>query len=178
MQIVGEAVRSVGEAFEDEICLDDCIPPILVAQNPMILHWLCLHSVAQTNTKLSSNLSLEVWLMSLWTINAVLWLTCAFLDRIVEPVSRRACNAAYIFWMMAHNLSVLLVCILVEVLGPGEIPRLLGAPSRNMLFVFLAANVLTGLVNISMNTLEADGGTARIVTGRHNLLSVSANETS
>ncbi|KAG1668829.1 hypothetical protein FOA52_004923 [Chlamydomonas sp. UWO 241] len=46
-------------------------------------------------------------------------------------------------------------------------PWLPAAASRSMLAVFLAANVLTGLVNMSIDTLAADDWTARAVVGSY-----------
>ena len=149
----------------------------------------------------------------------------------VEPVSRRACNAAYVLWMLAFNtqasphrfrsrgivlgftppellqwstgytlpmpklfhkcafgtslallkaglllnvashheinrrlctlVQVLAALAAVQLLGQQPVPRLLHAVNANMLTIFLAANVLTGLINLSMDTLSVSNWTAR-----------------
>ena len=156
----------------------------------------------------------------------------AVLAAAVEPVSRRACNAAYIAWMLAFNtqasshmclaglidklncvslavvldvrcpsmqqqdvaskmlsqetlLEALGCCITdvrngdrlqrtqvqwvqvlaafaaAQLLGQQPVPRLLQAINANMLPIFLAANVLTGVINLSLNTLSVNDWAAR-----------------
>ncbi|KAK2077423.1 hypothetical protein QBZ16_004268 [Prototheca wickerhamii] len=81
------------------------------------------------------------------------------LQRWVQPVSRRACNATYVVWILALNLQVVLGC--AAVLGGRRggraarpLPAALAACNDQMLAVFLAANLLTGAVNASVDTLE------------------------
>lgn len=44
--------------------------------------------------------------MKLFAATAVLWAAMWAVSTRVQPVSRRACNAAYILWMLAFNLQV------------------------------------------------------------------------
>ncbi|KAK9727679.1 Glucosaminyl phosphatidylinositol (GlcN-PI) nositol acylation protein [Basidiobolus ranarum] len=73
-------------------------------------------------------------------------------------VSRRMANLPYVLWVVAFNLTLLLVIMCIErfvnpnVFSP-EIPFLLDSLNQNGLTVFLIANVLTGLINISIQTL-------------------------
>ncbi|KAN0064484.1 Glucosaminyl phosphatidylinositol (GlcN-PI) nositol acylation protein [Thecaphora frezii] len=88
--------------------------------------------------------------------------------------SRRLANLSYVLWVVAYNTSFLLayVVIYVGVLKPAEqtasraqlgettsaasiTPRLLADLNRHSLASFLAANVLTGVVNMSMQTMYA-----------------------
>eukprot|EP00887_Chlorella_sp_A99_P005761 scaffold1.g5761.t1 len=80
-----------------------------------------------------------------------------------QPVSRRACNAAYVAWMLALDLQCLALFVGVEAAAPAPAPALLAALDSHMLPVFLLANVLTGAVNMGMDTLGAGDWPARIV---------------
>ncbi|KAL0086064.1 hypothetical protein J3Q64DRAFT_1698091 [Phycomyces blakesleeanus] len=70
-------------------------------------------------------------------------------------VSRRLANGPYVLWVVAFNLSLLAALVFVDhksqVKGQG--PSLLFAMNQNGLVTFLVANVLTGLVNLSIRTL-------------------------
>jgi phosphatidylinositol glycan class W len=70
-------------------------------------------------------------------------------------VSRRTTNLTYVLWSMTANLALLtgLVCVTQEN-GGGAV--VMHAVNRNGLVVFVAANLLTGLVNLSINTLAVE----------------------
>lgn len=80
---------------------------------------------------------------------------------LFTPVSRRFANFQYVLFVVAYNLNYLvgfkMVGKLFSVLCPGEtnVPFSLEAVNRNGLLFFLLSNVLTGLVNMSLNTLDA-----------------------
>ena len=61
-------------------------------------------------------------------------------------------------WTAAFNTTFLLGYLLIELLlSPSPpIPRLLEAINTNGLAIFLVANLLTGLVNLSMRTMYMD----------------------
>lgn len=82
-------------------------------------------------------------------------------------VSRRLANLPYFLWVAAFNTVQLTSFYLIERFffdgaketAPGgnyafAVPRVLDVVNRNGLAVFLLANLLTGLVNVSVNTLE------------------------
>lgn len=83
----------------------------------------------------------------------------------VQPVSRRACNAAYVLWMLALDVQCLGLFAAADALAPGPPPHLLATLARHMLPAFLLANLLTGGVNMGMDTLHAGNWTARGVVG-------------
>ena len=60
-------------------------------------------------------------------------------------------------WVAAYNTSFLFGYLVIEIClfppGTSPVPPLLEAINANGLAVFLAANLLTGLVNISMRTM-------------------------
>jgi len=89
------------------------------------------------------------------------------------PVSRRFGNMAYFTWVAAFNTVQLLFFCIIEQLFFGHIymakdkaseesyirqatSRILHAFNRNGLAVFLIANVLTGVINMSVKTVQMD----------------------
>ncbi|GMI15249.1 hypothetical protein TrVE_jg254 [Triparma verrucosa] len=80
-------------------------------------------------------------------------------------VSRRTTNAAYVAWAIAVNASLLLG--LAAIVRPNEQSVMIfEAINRNGLVVFLIANLLTGAVNLSIDTLAVGNLTAiKIVAG-------------
>lgn len=86
---------------------------------------------------------------------------------VLQPVSRRACNAAYVLWMLALNAQCLALFAAADALAPGPPPLLLAALAQQMLPGFLLANVLTGGVNMSMDTLRTGDWTARGIVGAY-----------
>ncbi|XP_057477048.1 uncharacterized protein At4g17910 isoform X1 [Actinidia eriantha] len=90
-----------------------------------------------------------------WILSLSFWLLTMILDRIVERVSRRTCNAAYVTFVLAQNLQVLAILMLSDYIPGHKISVLEEAFNRNLLASFLLANVLTGLVNLFVDTLFA-----------------------
>jgi glucosaminylphosphatidylinositol acyltransferase len=120
---------------------------------------------------------------------AALWATMWAVALWVQPVSRRACNAAYILWVLAFNLQVCLIpsparghyvaalChaglwtnhsmsmhrfdalqmltayAVANMLNPAAWAGIFHDVNRSMLPVFLVANLLTGGINLSIDTL-------------------------
>ncbi|KXZ45041.1 hypothetical protein GPECTOR_59g649 [Gonium pectorale] len=81
------------------------------------------------------------WWLQLAAVDGLLWAAAVELEKRVEPVSRRG-GAVGLRWESGRRATEV-----AEV----ELGR---AINRNQLAVFLIANVLTGLVNLSVNTLE------------------------
>ncbi|KAF3079907.1 Glucosaminyl phosphatidylinositol (GlcN-PI) nositol acylation protein [Orbilia oligospora] len=90
---------------------------------------------------------------------------------INTQISRRIANMPYLCWVAAFNCWQLLAFYLIEAVCWGDSesaggkngsvasyeersPRLLRAFNRNGLIIFLVANIATGLVNMTMNTIE------------------------
>ncbi|KAJ6703934.1 PHOSPHATIDYLINOSITOL-GLYCAN BIOSYNTHESIS CLASS W PROTEIN [Salix viminalis] len=86
-------------------------------------------------------------------ISLVFWLVTVLLDRHVERVSRRMCNLAYVTLVLAQNLQVLAILMLSDFNAGSKISALEEALNRNLLGSFLLANLLTGLVNLYVDTL-------------------------
>jgi phosphatidylinositol glycan class W len=105
-----------------------------------------------------------------------LW--AAFLAATVwlEPVSRRSCNASYVFWMLALNAQSLAALAGATATLPTQpLPRLLQAVSDTMLPTFLVANLLTGAVNMAIDTMKVGDWVARaVVSGYTAAVAVAA----
>lgn len=102
---------------------------------------------------------------------AMLWTIFCFFDLAVQPVSRRACNAAYITWMLALNVQSLVLLACVEAAQPTKsIPSLLYSLNDTMLATFLIANVLTGILNLSIDTMKVNHMMARCCVGMYMLV--------
>lgn len=74
-------------------------------------------------------------------------------------ISRRLANLTYVLWVASYNVTALLVYHLAEKLIPFPQKfesRLLNAINRNGLVTFLLANLLTGLINMTINTLQCN----------------------
>lgn len=74
----------------------------------------------------------------------------------------------YVLWVSAYNTTFLFGYLAVELFffsGQTEhaVPPLLEAINTNGLAVFLVANIFTGLINVSMQTMYADARTSQAV---------------
>ena len=94
-------------------------------------------------------------------------------------VSRRLANIPYVLWIIAYNNAQLFLFALIEAVGPrftfskqythesltaADIASpIMRAFNRNGLALFLLANLGTGLVNLTMNTLDMGNGAAMAV---------------
>jgi phosphatidylinositol glycan class W len=111
--------------------------------------------------------------LSAWTaVWLSLYLLCTnFTYGAGLTVSRRLANLPYVLWVVAFNSALLLAfCAVDTMLFPGfykahdakaereaydtATSRVLRAYNRNGLAVFLLANLLTGLVNMTVRTLD------------------------
>ncbi|KAH8549067.1 GPI-anchored wall transfer protein [Umbelopsis sp. PMI_123] len=77
-----------------------------------------------------------------------------------QQVSRRIANLPYVLWVVAFNFGFILIFAMVDngfsqSNSMATVPKLLESINVNGLVIFLVANLLTGLVNISMRTLYA-----------------------
>lgn len=84
--------------------------------------------------------------------------------KYIDPVSRRSCNATYIVWMICITLFIITCASISEICG--NTSTLMSAFGTSMLWVFLFANLATGAVNFSVNTLEVSDNAARGILGK------------
>lgn len=98
---------------------------------------------------------------------SLLLLSTVYLD---IPVSRRSMSASFIFWVLAHNMSILLFTWLACSFtyngkwnhNDNISPPIFQAVNNNGFLVFVLANLMTGAVNLSMDTLNASNMEALI----------------
>lgn len=100
------------------------------------------------------------------------WLATLLLSAFVQAPSRRMANAAYVFVTLATNLQTLLLCAFVSSITPRVPLPLMDAINDNQLVVFLAANLLTGAVNLSMRAREQTNRVALVVLSGYMLVVV------
>ncbi|KAI9294805.1 hypothetical protein K502DRAFT_291814 [Neoconidiobolus thromboides FSU 785] len=79
-------------------------------------------------------------------------------------ISRRLCNFSYVAWVSAINIILVMVFRLLEdILNIKKAPIIFQAINYNSLFIFLIANLLTGLVNITVPTLDVSDFVAYVI---------------
>ena len=95
---------------------------------------------------------------------AALWFAYTIFAHGVQPTSRRLSNGAYVAWVLASALSLLLAFGAVDLIAP-VVPSasILNAMNRHQLPTFIIANLLTGAVNLSVDTLRTPGMPARLI---------------
>ncbi|CAI5756458.1 unnamed protein product [Candida verbasci] len=76
---------------------------------------------------------------------------------IFGNISRRICNLPYVLWVVSYNSTLLLGYNLIEKFIPSkQFSYILDSINNNGLIIFLIANLLTGLVNMTINTLKTE----------------------
>ncbi|CAL1409902.1 unnamed protein product [Linum trigynum] len=105
----------------------------------------------------SSNNESNKWIkIKISCLSVIFWLITIALDKYVESISRRMCNLAYVTLILAENLQLLAILMVSDSLRESsKTSTLEEAVNRNLLATFLVANVLTGLVNMLMDTKSA-----------------------
>ncbi|KAI3823583.1 hypothetical protein L1987_05022 [Smallanthus sonchifolius] len=112
----------------------------------------------------NANLRSNRWARKqIWILFIFFWCLTLILDRFVERPSRRMCNVTYVTLVLATNLEMLGVMMLSDYIPGGKLSLLEKAVYRNLLAFFIVANLLTGLVNLSINTLFVSPLTALLI---------------
>lgn len=118
-------------------------------------------------------LNLAAW-AAVWS--GLYWLSTSYAYGLGLGVSRRLANLPYVLWVAAFNsLQILAFCCIDTFFFPAfysattqtaereayvmATSRVLRAYNRNGLAIFLLANLLTGLVNMTVRTLDASAVT-------------------
>ncbi|KAK4052178.1 Glucosaminyl phosphatidylinositol (GlcN-PI) nositol acylation protein [Microbotryomycetes sp. JL201] len=98
------------------------------------------------------------------------WVLYGGLRWLGLPVSRRIANLPYVVWTAAFNTSFLFLYMSIHMWSTHSpttrattAPATFDAINRNSLVVFLIANVLTGLVNVSIKSMYASTTVAMTV---------------
>ncbi|KLO07820.1 GWT1-domain-containing protein [Schizopora paradoxa] len=120
--------------------------------------------------------------IELFSYAALWWISLGIVSvlNVGGGVSRRLANLPYVLWVCAYNTSFILCYLISDVMFYSRIPSnqsseisggkrvstpsiLLDAINRNGLVLFLAANILTGLVNLSVRTMYASDAFAMVI---------------
>ncbi|KAG7620892.1 Phosphatidylinositol anchor biosynthesis protein PIGW/GWT1 [Arabidopsis suecica] len=104
------------------------------------------------HTKIRSTTSsiARVFLVSL-----LLWIVTILFDNYVERISRRTCNMPYVTWVLAQDLQALGIFMLSSYIPLNKLSSLEEAIDQNLLATFLLANLVTGMVNLTVDTIFA-----------------------
>eukprot|EP01134_Creolimax_fragrantissima_P000418 CFRG0418T1 len=111
----------------------------------------------------SRNQWTRTWLF-LVGLNVFLWVILLSLD--IGLPSRRMINLPYVLWALASSMTVLTLLLTVDlyvVQHPITPSKILSSINRNMLPIFLLANVLTGIINKSIRTLCVPDDLATVI---------------
>ena len=93
---------------------------------------------------------LHIALFGLAFLSSLLFLV---IDMSVQPISRRLTNSAFVAFVTAVSSFLLAVLLLVDNIGDLRPLSCFSALSGKQLVIFLLANLLTGAVNFSLQTL-------------------------
>ncbi|KAK1421455.1 hypothetical protein QVD17_23799 [Tagetes erecta] len=123
----------------------------------------------------NANLRTNRWTRTkIWILFIFFWCLTLILDRFVERPSRRMCNVTYVTFVLATNLEMLGILMLSDYIPGGKLSLLEQAINRNLLAFFIAANLLTGVVNLSINTLFVSPLTAMLILIAYGLIICAA----
>ncbi|KAL5218953.1 hypothetical protein ABZP36_019637 [Zizania latifolia] len=111
----------------------------------------------------SKGKSRRTQVIKVWVLAASFWILAIILDSYVERVSRRMCNFAYVMLVFGQNFQVISILTLAGFISYEKNLVLEDAFNQNMLGSFLLANILTGVINLSVNTLSASSRTAFMI---------------
>jgi len=135
------------------------------------LQWSAHECIARAKMQRAARAA-ALWLAVLLAASAALWAAAVGLDTSVQRVSRRFCNAPYAAWVLAAAASQVAAAVAADLVlhtlgGSVAPPPGLAAVSAHMLPVFLVANLSTGAVNLTVDTLRASQAEAVLIVGAH-----------
>jgi glucosaminylphosphatidylinositol acyltransferase len=145
--------------------------------------WMVVNLVDEPSLKMPSSSKSDSYKITARERNVTLWgvaiesvisTALYFLSTSVYTfnltVSRRLANLPYVLWVIAFNNIQILLCGIIEAYGPefsynkadnsklqSASSKVMQAFNQNGLAIFLVANLLTGLVNLTVNTLDMSG---------------------
>nr|CCA26326.1 delta 5 fatty acid desaturase putative [Albugo laibachii Nc14] len=117
-----------------------------------------------STSKLDNLKGSQVLAPQLLLLSIVLAISCWISNVLIESPSRRMVNLPYVLWVLATAVFLLSVYSFIYAYSAfPRIPLLFEGISQNLLLVFIVANIMTGVVNLSMKTIYASSA-AGIVT--------------
>ncbi|KAI9905667.1 hypothetical protein PsorP6_013768 [Peronosclerospora sorghi] len=105
------------------------------------------------------------WLViTLLAVSGTLWLLLYLSLRLIGLPSRRMLNLSYLLWVMAESVFLLAIYSLIQtVCMLPRVPLLFKGINHSQLFIFIVANLITGVVNLSMHTINTNSVNASVV---------------
>jgi hypothetical protein len=155
------------------------------SSNPLVS---CIKRVLPSSLSLSSPSFRVVW--RLFQVSFFLWSFWWFSSHFIQATSRRLCNLSYVSLVLALSFSLLFSLALAERIIPlfvvpsfppssSSSSPLLSSQSglsslyfmnKHSILVFLAANLLTGAVNLTVPTIHTPDGVAVMVLSIYSFL--------
>merc|ERR1711976_912218 len=83
-------------------------------------------------------------------------------ETFIGGTSRRLANVGYVLWMCSM-CSYCWLIITICCLRLPKVPKLLSSLNRHQFYVFLLANVITGAINMKIDTLKVDAVTSYVI---------------
>eukprot|EP01104_Vermistella_antarctica_P017249 TRINITY_DN6087_c0_g1_i1.p1 TRINITY_DN6087_c0_g1~~TRINITY_DN6087_c0_g1_i1.p1 ORF type:complete len:502 (-),score=118.18 TRINITY_DN6087_c0_g1_i1:62-1540(-) len=131
-------------------------------------NWIHIAGGAKSSSAAGNANQVRTWwrtAVKLFLVGGVLWVVALLSAQYIDGVSRRMANMPYVLIVVAIDLFLLASLLLIELTTtPVEI-GIATALNRNGLALFLIANVGTGVVNMSMETIYAEERVAFVVVG-------------
>lgn len=88
--------------------------------------------------------------------SAFVWVLWLLLATMVQPTSRRLCNMTYVSFSIALSCTLILATYVVDVLGDKSVSiSTINLMNTHSLAVFLIANVATGVINMTFETIHS-----------------------
>lgn len=119
--------------------------------------WSCNGNVSQTSIFKS------IQGRRLFSLTTLSWTAHYILVSLLDiRTSRRSTNSSFIAWTISHNLTILSLTWLSfelgtkkEIVKSDKNPPIFSAVNRHGLLVFILANLMTGAVNLTVDTLNS-----------------------
>ncbi|KAJ4728654.1 GPI-anchored wall transfer protein [Melia azedarach] len=121
------------------------------------------HSIFFENSSHSALRSNTAACIKVWLLSVLMWLITVLIDNYIERVSRRMCNLAYVTWVVSLNLQLIGGFMLSDYIPGTKLSTLEEAFNRNLLASFILANIFTGLVNLTIDTLSVSSFSALLI---------------
>lgn len=107
----------------------------------------------------------------LFALTSFLWILWAGCSTYLQPTSRRLCNLTYVVFSLAMSFMLILCTYIADMLGGRwRTISTLNLMNQHSLIVFLIANVLTGIVNMLVQTIYASFGFSLIILTIYTLI--------
>ncbi len=106
------------------------------------------------NTPKQSLRKLDDRIFNLFAISIIFYILYFISNNFIQTISRRLANFAYIFAVISLSFACLFTFSFIEYLIGKEINlKFIEIVNLHQLYVFILANLLTGLINVSIDTL-------------------------